>query len=252
MTIKIRKKVKKKVYISPFFVYIKLMEPGQKVSIPYERLISTGAVYKMHSGNATLIHKVWENKDCQAWLIDFDDRRFALPVQYLFDNSNLPETTLIEEVIMATRKTVKKVAAKPVKESVAKEVSKTVKKKSSVKQDSQKPKAEKPTEVKPQRKFSSEKKPLSKFIAEMIVEAIDSDEKIASACAKEYPDYKGTSVGTVEYYRKRINDGKMVKSGFEIPKTPYVAVGGSSKVSPKVSPKKEADEAPVATRRRKK
>lgn len=224
------------------------MEQGQMVLIPYERIISTGAVYKMQPGNATLVTKVWENKSHQAWLIDFEDGRFALPTQYLFDNEDLPITTSTEEVTMATRKTVKKVVEK----SATEPVTKTVGKKSPDKAVSRKPKASKPevTEkpVKEVKKKSSEKKPLSKFIAEMIVEGIDSDEKIAASCQKAYPDYKGTSAGTVEYYRKRINDGKMVKSGFEIPKKPHVAVG----LPLKDSPKTETAEAPVATRRRKK
>jgi hypothetical protein len=186
------------------------MKQGQSVYIQGETIETPSGKFPIKGGHAKLEALLYENDQVEIWLVYFTDDRYDLSVQRMFFKNNLPSTSN-KEIKMATRKKVKKAAKKAVKK-VAKKVAK---KKST-----------------PAKK-KSDKVPLSRFVANLIVQGKLSDEKIVEKTQAEYPKYKHTDLKTVSYYRKFLNEGKLEKAGFKKPRKPYAQIGGVKKSAEK-------------------
>lgn len=94
---------------------------------------------------------------------------------------------------------------------------------------------------------SEKKKPLSRFICELIVNGDLSDDMIVKRAAAAYPDYKVVDKRAVSYYRNFIDKGRMEKLGFPPSKKATKKVAkkatkkAKKKATKKVATKKKLD-----------
>jgi len=225
------------------------LKSGREVYLPGENIAGS----LIRRGWVRLKLMVWSRENYEAWLVEYLDNRYEMEVQRVFNTKDFSSNQLTqnEEVVMATRKTPKKVvkkAAKKVAKKVVKKAAKKVAKKS----------PQKPAVKRAVRKSSTEDKTAtkkspgisrSKLAYELISQQKLTDSQIVEEMQKAFPNMKCNDTGAVRFYRRNLNEGKA--PGYPAPEEEYAAIGGSKQKAKSEDAEEEKTPAVRRVRRKK-